>query len=201
MPQSNQQVSRFDLVSDLKSYYRGSVVSMEDKGKTIPVYVEDFTGDSGEIKASVRRLNVAHTEWVGRSMVPYEALGFILPPLGLVKCDGFWFHLCRHPARRMRKGFNGECVSWNPVDHGHGMNRDVSDPVIVSQVWYGNEDRITHNIVVIGGKIFYTTDHVANVTDEGEVVFIPEREKLGDCLLYTSPSPRDRTRSRMPSSA
>ena len=25
--------------------------------------------------------------------------------------------------------------------------------------------------------------------------------RLGDCLLYTSPSPRDRTRSRMPSSA
>ena len=24
---------------------------------------------------------------------------------------------------------------------------------------------------------------------------------IGDCLLYTSPSPRDRTRSRMPSSA
>ena len=26
-------------------------------------------------------------------------------------------------------------------------------------------------------------------------------ERRGDCLLYTSPSPRDRTRSRMPSSA
>ena len=26
-------------------------------------------------------------------------------------------------------------------------------------------------------------------------------EKFKDCLLYTSPSPRDRTRSRMPSSA
>ena len=26
-------------------------------------------------------------------------------------------------------------------------------------------------------------------------------EQLVDCLLYTSPSPRDRTRSRMPSSA
>ena len=25
--------------------------------------------------------------------------------------------------------------------------------------------------------------------------------QFGDCLLYTSPSPRDRTRSRMPSSA
>ena len=28
-----------------------------------------------------------------------------------------------------------------------------------------------------------------------------ERKLLGTCLLYTSPSPRDRTRSRMPSSA
>ena len=27
------------------------------------------------------------------------------------------------------------------------------------------------------------------------------RGKAGGCLLYTSPSPRDRTRSRMPSSA
>ena len=26
-------------------------------------------------------------------------------------------------------------------------------------------------------------------------------ERAGSCLLYTSPSPRDRTRSRMPSSA
>ena len=26
-------------------------------------------------------------------------------------------------------------------------------------------------------------------------------DELKDCLLYTSPSPRDRTRSRMPSSA
>ena len=28
-----------------------------------------------------------------------------------------------------------------------------------------------------------------------------EREQSDSCLLYTSPSPRDRTRSRMPSSA
>ena len=27
------------------------------------------------------------------------------------------------------------------------------------------------------------------------------REKFWDCLLYTSPSPRDRQKSRMPSSA
>eukprot|EP00657_Telonema_sp_P-1_P009441 TRINITY_DN362_c0_g2_i1.p1 TRINITY_DN362_c0_g2~~TRINITY_DN362_c0_g2_i1.p1 ORF type:complete len:206 (-),score=92.51 TRINITY_DN362_c0_g2_i1:69-686(-) len=31
--------------------------------------------------------------------------------------------------------------------------------------------------------------------------FLYMMDKLSDCLLYTSPSPRDRTRSRMPSSA
>ena len=30
---------------------------------------------------------------------------------------------------------------------------------------------------------------------------LPEASELQVCLLYTSPSPRDRTRSRMPSSA
>ena len=33
------------------------------------------------------------------------------------------------------------------------------------------------------------------------VKLIESSENLGCCLLYTSPSPRDRTRSRMPSSA
>ena len=37
----------------------------------------------------------------------------------------------------------------------------------------------------------------------GRLMIIPDRKKikLDACLLYTSPSPRDRTRSRMPSSA
>ena len=33
------------------------------------------------------------------------------------------------------------------------------------------------------------------------IILIPGREGSLGCLLYTSPSPRDRTRSRMPSSA
>ena len=32
-------------------------------------------------------------------------------------------------------------------------------------------------------------------------LLIAVNEEYGNCLLYTSPSPRDRTRSRMPSSA
>ena len=33
------------------------------------------------------------------------------------------------------------------------------------------------------------------------IIFQPAEEIAQGCLLYTSPSPRDRTRSRMPSSA
>ena len=39
-----------------------------------------------------------------------------------------------------------------------------------------------------------------NKPDAKVVLFSPRGEKI-TCLLYTSPSPRDRTRSRMPSSA
>ena len=40
--------------------------------------------------------------------------------------------------------------------------------------------------------------HVKIVTTFGESMVVGESDS---CLLYTSPSPRDRTRSRMPSSA
>ena len=35
----------------------------------------------------------------------------------------------------------------------------------------------------------------------GDLPYNPEPAYFETCLLYTSPSPRDRTRSRMPSSA
>ena len=77
-------------------------------------------------------------------------------------------------------------------------------------------------------EIYYTKDHewikidgnvgVVGITayaseQLGDIVFVelPEDGKIAEigkdiavvesCLLYTSPSPRDRTRSRMPSSA
>ena len=44
-------------------------------------------------------------------------------------------------------------------------------------------------------------EHGHAVKDEHGHTLQKENEFLGNCLLYTSPSPRDRTRSRMPSSA
>ena len=48
------------------------------------------------------------------------------------------------------------------------------------------------------------TDCILHSDDFDKIVMEKSRDvtrKLDICLLYTSPSPRDRTRSRMPSSA
>ena len=47
-------------------------------------------------------------------------------------------------------------------------------------------------------RLEYNYEELAYAREEGEEVFIPASIP---CLLYTSPSTRDRTRSRMPSSA
>ena len=47
---------------------------------------------------------------------------------------------------------------------------------------------------------YYSSDRITQIIGNGLVTLIDEKTGYG-CLLYTSPSPRDRTRSRMPSSA
>ena len=54
------------------------------------------------------------------------------------------------------------------------------------------------------GKTFEELSEANNYADNKKLeveTFIAEKESNINCLLYTSPSPRDRTRSRMPSSA
>src|SRR5665811_1725516 len=44
--------------------------------------------------------------------------------------------------------------------------------------------------------------HIVTIEDPVEFIHTPQKSLISHrCLLYTSPSPRDRTRSRMPSSA
>ena len=47
----------------------------------------------------------------------------------------------------------------------------------------------------------YQINRTGLTIEELKEALIEEEDKDKDCLLYTSPSPRDRTRSRMPSSA
>ena len=64
------------------------------------------------------------------------------------------------------------------------------------------DTRYKHNLY---GKIMaktkrYLVHDPENSCSIGDTVLVEEHPPIS-CLLYTSPSPRDRTRSRMPSSA
>ena len=54
--------------------------------------------------------------------------------------------------------------------------------------------------VVLGGVLFASGREIGSIEYANDPV-AKERELLEACLLYTSPSPRDRQKSRMPSSA
>ena len=55
---------------------------------------------------------------------------------------------------------------------------------------------------VLGVKMGEPAFKLKNIIEKYNInVFSTNFALYGDCLLYTSPSPRDRTRSRMPSSA
>ena len=70
------------------------------------------------------------------------------------------------------------------LDHDFGMNYNDK---FFTEEWYDTEkERTMRNAFSVVGEYADGT--------EGDVKFYR-------CLLYTSPSPRDRTRSRMPSSA
>ena len=68
---------------------------------------------------------------------------------------------------------------------------------ILLVVLYGHRDIPLDTL-----KEKYANEQSAFISVDGmEVHYRDEGDQSDSCLLYTSPSPRDRTRSRMPSSA
>mgnify|MGYP003309751479 CR=1 FL=1 len=65
---------------------------------------------------------------------------------------------------------------------------------------YSGRQEITHKLP-IGHTIFETDITIDGAPSARSTLFQIHDGRNSGCLLYTSPSPRDRTRSRMPSSA
>ena len=80
------------------------------------------------------------------------------------------------------------------------LKQEISiDPdLTVMEAAYAAFDRVKE----INEEIEHTTHGLTHSTDDDHIMHLSQRiSELYACLLYTSPSPRDRTRYRMPSSA
>src|SRR5665811_2548399 len=59
---------------------------------------------------------------------------------------------------------------------------------------------LERNEIVLERDTILDQENVAMILELNVKSVFIQREEVSGCLLYTSPSPRDRTRSRMPSS-
>lgn len=189
MPQSNRDVAPFDLRTDMNSYYRHSIVTYlqpqaDGTINRFAAWISEFNGNNDELTALIKVLKPENKDYSSSMHVPVESLDFTMPPLGLVKVGNDWWLPTRGPARRMRKGYNQECIQLLSLD-SDGYSQ-LEEPLaadskgIIKQLWYGNDERIALNVVVWGKGIYYMTDKVATLDDKGAVTLIPNKEKLGE---------------------
>ena len=75
-----------------------------------------------------------------------------------------------------------------------GLTRPAPEPPL--------ETEIDAQYAIVGGGYtgLWTAYFIKQLEPNADVVLV-ETQQIGHCLLYTSPSPRDKRQSRMPSSA
>ena len=93
----------------------------------------------------------------------------------------------RHAAGGARMNERELVYDWNIIDYE--IQRDSANHP--HDVWFDDETL----------RDGLQSPSARNPTIEQKIELIDYMERLGICLLYTSPSPRDQRGSRMPSSA
>ena len=116
--------------------------------------------------------------------------------------------------RRMQEGYEGESdkaggsgsedehreAQVESLTQKHDFDRRDALKQIDETIWAGNRVRWIQSAQT--SPAFFDVEALPNVLQVALNTRHPVHAHLFDiCLLYTSPSPRDRTRSRMPSSA
>ena len=83
------------------------------------------------------------------------------------------------------------------------MNKSFKSPVVILANGAFPISKIPLDQLKSAGTVICTDGSANNLSTLGLTphVIIGDLDSIDSCLLYTSPSPRDRTRSRMPSSA
>ena len=82
-----------------------------------------------------------------------------------------------------------------------GVSKDLALRIYTTQLLGNDPTVVLHG----GGNTSVKSSIKTLLGNQEEIIYVKGSGKdmgnIEDCLLYTSPSPRDRTRSRMPSSA
>jgi len=74
----------------------------------------------------------------------------------------------------------------------------LEEPIAVVEL---NDQFLDEPVVPVWDPAYFANPVQKTIVENGDVTEIEKDDEHYVCLLYTSPSPRDRTRSRMPSSA
>ena len=97
--------------------------------------------------------------------------------------------------------FTSESVSEG---HPDKIADQISDALIDNFLAFDPSSKVACETLVTTGQVFLAGEVKSDVYLDVQKIAREVINKIGytkSCLLYTSPSPRDRTRSRMPSSA
>src|SRR5664280_722291 len=94
--------------------------------------------------------------------------------------------------------------SWHNEMAAYIKSKDVYQHLVTTSYAYGYDDPATwslSNIDFSQTHYYVSSPNIESVLSSGAQNYLSSYLKptLNGCLLYTSPSPRDRTRSRMPS--
>ena len=91
-------------------------------------------------------------------------------------------------------------LTIRPVMNGSDVVETLYDRILGRVMAEDMVDLATGDVIVAAGEMV-TEEHAERMEESGVDQAIIRSALLCDCLLYTSPSPRDNKASRMPSSA
>ena len=171
------------------------------------LYIRDLSGDgsswqTSNLEAYYQMMVNQSLEHVrGTSIFSYRTLkGTLTDNRAFYRMNEIWNTPVIHPEIRTMAPIPIDSVSNYRVgitNGGYGLSFSQL-PEAKFYVIYRSNQEITYSPTEI-------IDVIGNDSKNGIITYIDETTATGNvyygCLLYTSPSPRDRTRSRMPSSA
>ena len=156
-----------------------------------------FSNTSGT-NANTLNLNSTNILLNGNSTVPYN--------------NSIYFGSTSNSLSTSTVTGGSSLTSGNLILSSNTLTLNQSSGVYITgttPVYYGNDQSIytsrdtsgNFNIYNTSGSLNLYSSNSINVLDNIPINFGSTSDQIYSCLLYTSPSPRDRTRSRMPSSA